>query len=50
MALTCLGNTHRIRHSETNQEPLETALQIDYLFTRLFAFLHFVLKAGGRAA
>lgn len=50
MALTRLGNTHRIRHSETNQEPLETALQIDYLFTRLFAFLHFVLKAGGRAA
>jgi len=50
MSLTRLGNTHRIRHSETSQEPLETALQIDYLFTRLFAFLHFVLKAAGRAA
>jgi hypothetical protein len=49
MALTRLGNTHRIRHSETSQEPLETALQIDYLFTRLFAFLHFVLKASNRA-
>lgn len=49
-ALTRLGNTHRIRHSETDQEPLETALQIDFLFTRLFAFLHFVLKASDRAA
>lgn len=50
MALTRIGNAHRIRHSETGQEPLETALQIDYLFTRLFAFLHFVLKASDRAA
>ena len=49
-ALTKLGNTHRIRHSEVGQEPLETALQIDFLFTRLFAFIHFVLKASNRAA
>ena len=50
LALTRLGNTHRIRHSEVDQEPLETAAQIDFLFTRLFAFIHFVLKASNRAA
>jgi hypothetical protein len=49
MALTRLGNAHRIRHSEVGQEPLETALQIDFLFTRLFAFIHFLLKASDRA-
>ncbi len=49
-ALTKIGNSHRIRHSETSQEPLETAAQIDYLFTRLFAFVHLILKASNRAA
>lgn len=49
-ALTRIGNSHRIRHSEVAQEPLETLLQIDYLFTRLFGFLHLLLKASGRAA
>lgn len=49
-ALTKIGNTHRIRHSEIWQEPLETALQIDYLFTRLFAFIYLQLKASNRAA
>lgn len=49
-ALTTIGNTHRIRHSEVSQEPLETPLQIDYLFTRLFAFIYLQLKASNRAA
>lgn len=49
-ALTEIGNTHRIRHSEISQEPLETPLQIDFLFTRLFAFVHFLLRASQRAA
>ncbi len=49
-ALTNIGNTHRIRHSETWQEPLETSLQVDYLFTRLFAFIYLQLKASDRAA
>ena len=48
-ALTTIGNGHLIRHSEVRQEPLETALQVDYLFARLFAFLHFVLRASGWA-
>jgi len=46
--LTRIGNTHRIRHSETSQEPLETTAQVDYLFGRLFAFMHLVLSASGR--
>lgn len=49
-ALTGIGNAHRIRHSEVSQEALETPLQIDFLFTRLFAFVHFLLKASQRAA
>ena len=49
-ALTKIGNTHRIRHSEVWQEPLETPLQVDYLFTRLFAFIYLQLKASNRAA
>lgn len=49
-ALTRIGNTHRIRHSEFSQEPLETAHQTDYLFTRLFAFIYLQLKACGRAS
>ena len=48
-ALTAIGNQHLIRHSETTQEPLETALQVDYLFARMFAFLYLQLKASGRA-
>ncbi|RVG74075.1 hypothetical protein CN220_06975 [Sinorhizobium meliloti] len=49
-ALTKIGNTHRIRHSETWQEPLEMATQTDYLFTRLFAFVYLLLKASNRAS
>lgn len=48
-ALTKIGNTHRIRHSEIWQEPLETTHQIDYLFTRLYAFIYLQLKASNRA-
>ena len=48
-ALTKIGNTFRIRHSETSQEDLGSPEQIDYLFGRLFAFMRMVLKATGRA-
>lgn len=47
-ALTSIGNSHRIRHSETWQEPLETTPQVDFLFCRLFAFIHLLLTASGR--
>lgn len=47
-ALTRIGNAHRIRHSETDQEPLETTTQIDFLFQRLFAFIHLLLASSGR--
>ena len=49
-ALTTIGNTFRIRHSETSQERLDSAEHVDYLFGRLFAFIHLVLTAIGRAA
>lgn len=46
--LTTIGNSFRIRHSETSQEPLTTPEHIDYLFMRMFAFVRQVLKATGR--
>lgn len=49
-ALTTIGNQHLIRHSETTQERLETALQVDYLFARMFAFVYLQLKASDRAS
>jgi hypothetical protein len=46
--LTMIGNSFRIRHSEVTQEALTSADQLDYLFTRMFAFVRTVLKATGR--
>ena len=47
-ALTGAGNKLRIRHSETNQERLETLQQVDYLFQRMFSLIHLILRATGR--
>ncbi|MEA1834075.1 hypothetical protein U8607_18455 [Methylobacterium durans] len=47
-ALTAIGNTFRIRHSETTQEALTSADQVDYLFMRMFAFIRTMLRASGR--
>ncbi len=46
--LTSIGNSFRIRHSEVTQEALTSTDQIDYPFTRMFAFLRMVLKGTGR--
>ncbi|MBI1779049.1 MAG: hypothetical protein HYR63_27250 [Proteobacteria bacterium] len=48
VALTKIGNTFRIRHSETDQVLLTAAEQIDFLFFRMYAFIHIVLKATAR--
>jgi len=47
--LTVIGNTLRIRHSETDKEPLQSLEQVDYLFHRLFALLLLLLRTTGRA-
>jgi hypothetical protein len=47
-ALSSIGNTFRIRHSEAKQEILQTAEQVDYLFFRMFAFLQLLLRSSGR--
>lgn len=46
--LTSIGNSFRIRHSETTQETLTSLDQVDYLFTRMFAFVRVILKGTGR--
>ncbi len=48
LALTRIGNTFRIRHSEVDQERLISLGQVDYLFGRMFAFVRLTLKATGR--
>ena len=47
-ALTTIGNSFRIRHSEVTQEAVGSLEQVDYLFGRLFSFMRMVLKATGR--
>ena len=49
-ALTNIGNTLRIRHSETDKESVGSLEQVDYLFYRMFSFLHLVLRATQRAS
>jgi hypothetical protein len=49
-ALTQMGDTFRIRHSEIDQEKLAGARELDYAFTRMFAFISLVLRATGRLA
>lgn len=48
ISLTKIGNSFRIRHSETTQEGLESLERVDYLFGRLFSFIRMVLKATKR--
>ena len=43
--LTSIGNSLRIRHSETTQEMLATSEHVDYLFCRLFSLVHMILKS-----
>lgn len=47
-ALTDIGNSVGIRHSELKQEYVTGTEAIDYLFTRMFAFIYLVAKAAGR--
>lgn len=45
LELTRIGNTFRIRHSETSQIPLDRREYVDYLFHRLFSLINLVLKS-----
>ena len=47
-ALTEIGNSFHIRHSEVCTEEVESPAQVDYFFWRMFAFVRMVLKATGR--
>lgn len=43
-ALTTIGNSHLIRHFEVSQVPVIDSDFVDYLFHRLFALIHLLLK------
>jgi hypothetical protein len=47
-ALTALGNSLRIRHSETDKEPVSSRLEAEYLFQRMFSLLRYILLQTGR--
>jgi hypothetical protein len=47
-ALTKIGRSFRILHSEITQECLTSLDQVDYLFGPLFGFIGMVLKATRR--
>ncbi len=46
--LTTIGNSFRIRHSETKQVSLQMNEHVDYLFHRLFALIWLCLRTTGR--
>jgi hypothetical protein len=49
-ALTTLGNSLRIRHSELTQEMIDRSEQLDWLFVRMFSFVRLLLLSSGRSA
>ena len=49
-ALTSIGNSLRIRHSEVTQEMIYRSEQLDWLFVRMFSFVRLLLLASGRSA
>jgi len=49
-ALTSIGNSLRIRHSEMMQEMIDRPEQLDWLFVRMFSFVRLLLLASGRSA
>ena len=48
-ALTSIGNSLRIRHSEVAQEVIDRSDQLDWLFVRMFSFLRLLLLSSGRS-
>lgn len=48
-ALTQVGNSFRIRHSEVGQEQIEQSEILDWLFGRMFSLVQLMLQTTGRA-
>jgi hypothetical protein len=48
IALTNIGNTFMIRHTETDRIPITDSAHIDYLFHRMFSMVRLLLKTSGR--
>lgn len=49
-ALTEIGNTFMIRHTETNKIPIVQSEHVDYLFHRLFSMIRLLLRTSNRGA
>ena len=46
--MTSIGNTFRIRHSETSLERLAEGKHVDYLFHRLLSLVQLILRMKER--
>ena len=46
-ALTDIGNKFQIRHSEKNQERLDSVDHVDYLWYRMFSLIRLILRQRG---
>jgi len=49
-ALTAIGNSFRIRHSETSKPEIVDAEHVDFVFQRMFAMLLLLLRKNGMLA
>lgn len=48
LALTKIGNTFMIRHTETDKVAIVDSANVDYLFHGMFSMLRFLLRSSGR--
>jgi len=46
--LTSIGNSYRIRHSETDKTPISDANMVDYFFHRMFSMIRLLLRTTGK--
>ena len=44
--LTAIGNEFMIRHTEVQKVPIGNSAHVDYLFHRLFALMHLLVRSG----
>ena len=50
LALTGIGNSFMIRHTETDKIPIGGEVEVDYLFHRLISLIWVLLRETGRVA
>jgi hypothetical protein len=47
-ALSAIGNSYMIRHTEVGKTSLSSPEQVEYLFHRMFSLMRLIMRATGR--